>query len=161
MKFELLVVIAIGLYVAYLVAYQQGRREGLREANKSAIRRGAWIEIVKPVKCTAGLLEPGIQGIITGVDAWGRPSLWIAKPWAEVWGKHLHVYLREDLSAMRTRPLHSVARDSRESTLQALAVWERGRPLGTEHGDEICIDGGPPITLRRALISQEKAVPEQ
>jgi hypothetical protein len=118
------VVICAVICIALVVAYHFGRREGVREANRIAIQRGAWIEVVRPVKCSQGQLPVGFQGIVTGIDKWGRRSVWIAAPWVEIWGKHPQVYLIEELIGLRARPWHSIDADTRDRTLKALAVWE-------------------------------------
>jgi len=117
----LLLLIAL---VAVASAYVLGKRDGVIEANRIAVAPGAWVEVVKPLRCSDGVIPVGTQAIVAGCDRWGRLSLWIAEPWAAASRLSPEVHRVENLAALRTRPMSAVPNDVLEPTVQALAKFE-------------------------------------
>jgi hypothetical protein len=109
-------------------AFYAGRRFGILEANRSAAVLGAWVVVKRPVACkapssdTESIMPAGIQGLVTGVDKWGKLSIWIGQPWSGLCGPK--VYGVTDMASLRVQPLSTVPREILDPTLTALAKWE-------------------------------------
>ena len=121
--------VAVGVVV--FVAYRVGRHDGIADANRSAIRPGAWVSVVEPVSYQAGpdktasVLPVGTQAVVTGIDKWHRVHLWIASPWARSYGWTIpQVFAIKQFTRLRALPISSVPTEIREETLRSLQDWQ-------------------------------------
>lgn len=124
------------IYILYFVAcavvwlaYVVGKSEGRRAANRSAIDHGTWVELLKPTKASVYsgesplIFSAGIQGVVSGVDRWGRVSIWIAEPWLGVTGAR-QIFEVAELAKLAVIPLSNVDSGERGQTLTALQEHE-------------------------------------
>ena len=113
-----IIAVAVFCWVAYLI----GKADGKTEANCSAIGYGTWVEVVKPVKSGQLTISPGTQGIVYGVDKWGRVGLWIAQPWVDVTGTTFVGGI--DIGRLAVKPLSSIPDDDKEESFKQLQKFE-------------------------------------
>jgi hypothetical protein len=120
----------IVLIVAILISYQVGKRHGLVEANKSGTYRGTWIEITSTIKIkyrkgtAAKYLQPGTQAFVKGRDKWGRISIWIAKPWADIY-KWRSYHDIDDFSKFRIKSISSIDKKTYDEAVESLLLNEK------------------------------------
>ncbi len=119
----------LAIAAAALAGYLAGRRAGILNANRSAVIVGSWVEVARSVSCRpagsgrARKLPVGTQAVVTGIDKWGRVSLWVAHPWAPEWKPFPEVHDITDLAGLRAKPLHGVPTEIRDRTFDALITW--------------------------------------
>ena len=93
------------------IAYRLGKIEGRKEANRSGLGKGTWVEVVKQLKADVngktGIIPPGVQGIVSGVDKWGRISIWIGEPWVKIQGMQ-EAYAIENIDRLAIKPLNHI-----------------------------------------------------
>lgn len=66
----------------------------------------------------------GTQGVVSGVDKWGRFHVWIAEPWVDLYGNRRSLDRISDFSAVRVIPYSRVSDDLLRDTLKSLQEFE-------------------------------------